>query len=227
MRVLLVEDDDGVASAVGAAFDAHAILYDRVSRGSDAFAFVAFCDVVVLDLGLPDVDGIELCRQLRQCRLVPVVITTARGDVEDRILGLDSGAVDYIVKPFHVDELLARLRATLRPRPALRSRSSVVVAGDVEIDLASYRVFVGGDEVLLGTKELQLLVAIAEADGSVCTRRRLIAQIWGRWWSGADRTLDTNIATLRRKLGRTCVIETIRGVGYRLAVTTDRSRRPE
>ena len=217
----MVEDDQGVASAIRRAFSHHGIQLDHVVRGADVLTYVPTADVVVLDLGLPDVDGIEVCREIRQASDVPIIMATARVEVRERIFGLNCGADDYLPKPFNIDELLARLDALVRRRPpgGPQGTPSISRAG-LTVDLGSCRVTIDGHEVTLGPKEYQLLAVIAAARGTVCTRKRLVAQIWGRWWSGADRTLDVNMASLRRKLGRPEAIETVRGIGYRLGTAS-------
>ena len=147
-----------------------------------------------------------------------------RFEVDERILGLRSGADDYLVKPFNVDELIARVDAVLRRRVSDRAvRPDRVRAEDVEIDLPRFEVTVGGKPVALSRKEFQVLAMIAGAGGDVCPRDRLIAEVWGEPWAGANRTLDVHVATLRTKLDRPGLIETVRGVGYRLAGRAPRS----
>jgi DNA-binding response OmpR family regulator len=225
VRILVVEDDDGVAAALHTALVRRGVRVRRVARGSDVLAFVNSADAVLLDLGLPDADGLDVCRQMRQACAVPIVMATARGHVRDRIRGLEAGADDYLVKPYDVGELLARLHAVLRRRPSQHDRTTTPPASGVPLEIESDRGFVTleGREVSLSPKEIQLLTVIAEAAGTVCTRKRLVARVWGRWWSGADRNLDTHIAGLRTKLGRPELIQTVRGVGFRLASPAEHS----
>lgn len=221
MRVLLVEDDGRVAAAMRSALARRGIAIEWVATGREALAQVGGADVVLLDLGLPDLNGLELCRSIRQESDVAIIVVSARGQVDDRIVALRSGADDYLVKPFNMDELVARVEAVLRRRSGTGStRPQRVRVGDIEIDLPRFEVSAGGELVSLSRKEFELLVVIATADGDVCTRERLIAVVWGQTWPGANRTLDVHVGTLRAKLRRPGLIETVRGVGYRLAGAT-------
>ncbi|MCE0763447.1 response regulator transcription factor [Pseudonocardia kujensis] len=219
MHILLVEDDDRVAAALRPALHRHGMTTTRLERGRGAVDHLAGVDVVLLDLGLPDADGVDVCRAIRQASDVPVIVVTARGDVEDRIVGLHSGADDYVVKPYDVGELVARIHAVQRRRgPSEAEPADRVVTTDdgVAIDLGRHTVTVDGTEVTLTRKEFQVLALLAAARGTVCTRTRIVAEVWGRSWPGANRTLDVHVATLRTKLGRPELVQTVRGVGYRL-----------
>lgn len=217
MRVLLVEDDDRVADAVKSALTRRGMAVDRVARGRDSMSKITGSDVVLLDLGLPDIDGFELCRMIRQSSGVAIIVVSARDRVDDRILGLQAGADDYLVKPYDIGELVARVHAVLRRRTeSSPARPEVLRARDVEIDVGRYAASAAGEPIALSRKEFQLLALIAQAGGDVCTRERLIADVWGETWAGANRTLDVHVATLRTKLDRPGLIETVRGVGYRL-----------
>ncbi|GAA4663010.1 MULTISPECIES: response regulator transcription factor [Amycolatopsis] len=218
MRFLLVEDDGRVATAVRSALHRRGVDVEWAATGLEAKAKYPQADVVLLDLGLPDMDGIELCEAIRRGSDAAIIVVSARGQVDDRITGLRAGADDYLVKPFHVDELLARAQAVLRrraaPPPAPRPRP--LHAGDLRIDPARFEVSAQGKPIALSRKEFLLLYTIAAAAGDVCTRQSLITEIWGEPWPGANRTLDVHVATLRTKLDRPGLIETVRGVGYRL-----------
>ncbi|GAA4552451.1 response regulator transcription factor [Pseudonocardia xishanensis] len=220
MHILLVEDDDRVAAALRPALHRHGMTTTRLDRGREAVEHLAGVDVVLLDLGLPDADGVDVCRAIREASDVPVIVVTARGDVEDRIVGLHSGADDYVVKPYDVGELVARIHAVQRrrgPEAAEQQGDRVVTTPDgVAIDLGRHTVTVDGAEVTLTRKEFQVLALLASARGTVCTRTRIVAEVWGRSWPGANRTLDVHVATLRTKLGRPELVQTVRGVGYRL-----------
>ncbi|MTD55828.1 response regulator transcription factor [Amycolatopsis pithecellobii] len=217
MRALLVEDDARVAAAIRSALARRGIVVDWVGTGREALAKAADADVVLLDLGLPDMNGFDVCRAIRDRGDVAIIVVSAKGQVDDRILGLRSGADDYLVKPFNVDELIARADAVLRRRRATEAaRSDRLRLQDVEIDLPRHEVSVAGEPIALSRKEFQLLAMLAAADGEVCPRDRLIAEVWGETWAGANRTLDVHVATLRTKLGRPGLIVTVRGVGYRL-----------
>lgn len=223
MRVLVVEDDDRVAAALRAALSRHEMEVERVSHGLAVLPKLPGADVVLLDLGLPDVDGLEVCRRIRETGDVPVIVVSARGSVDERILGLHHGADDYLVKPYDVGELVARIHAVRRRRTAAAPAAADLVTdlgGGVVLDRARHTLTVDGADVALSRKEFAVLALLADADGAVCTRDRLVAEVWGRRWAGADRTLDVHVATLRTKLGRPGMVATVRGVGYRLAAGT-------
>jgi len=220
MHVLLVEDDDRVAAALRPALHRHGMTTTRLARGRGVAEHLAGVDVVLLDLGLPDVDGVDVCRDIRACSDVPVIVVSARSEVFDRIQGLDCGADDYLVKPFDTGELLARMHAVLRrraPAPGPGEPGEVVRVADVRIDLGRHEVLVAGQPVVLTRKEFQVLALLATARGAVCPRGRIVAEVWGRSWAGANRTLDVHVATLRTKLGRPDLVQTVRGVGCRRA----------
>ena len=223
MHILLVEDDDRVAAALRSALNRHGMSLTRLGRVRGATDHLGGVDVVLLDLGLPDIDGVDVCRAIRAVSDVPVIVVSARGEVDDRILGLHSGADDYLVKPYDVGELVARVHAVYRrhrsgSRAELPGATDVVRLADVTIDLARHTVFVDGRSVTLSRKEFQVLAMLASSGGAVCTRNRIVAEVWGRSWAGANRTLDVHIASLRTKLGRGDLIQTVRGVGYRLGL---------
>ncbi len=218
VRILLVEDDDRVAAALRTALARQQIEVERLAAGREVVAHLAGIDVVLLDLGLPDVDGIDVCRRVREAGDTPVIVVTARGEVDDRILGLHSGADDYLVKPYDAGELVARIHTVLRRRrPEVPTADVVTVAEGLVVDLARREVSDAGTPVALSRKEFAVLALLARADGAVCTRDRIVAEVWGRAWPGANRTLDVHVATLRTKLGRPDLVATVRGVGYRLA----------
>jgi DNA-binding response OmpR family regulator len=219
VHILLVEDDDRVAAALRPALHRHGMTTSRLARGRGVAEHLAGVDVVLLDLGLPDVDGLDVCRAIREVADVPVIVVSARGEVDDRIQGLHCGADDYLVKPFDTGELLARMHAVLRrrgPVPGPGEPDEVVTVADVRIDLGRHEVHVAGRPVVLTRKEFQVLALLVAARGTVCPRGRIVAEVWGRSWAGANRTLDVHVATLRTKLGRPELVQTVRGVGYRL-----------
>jgi DNA-binding response OmpR family regulator len=216
--ILLVEDDDAIASGLVRVLDAQGFPVRRLARGAGAVAAAdAGVGLVVLDLGLPDMDGIDVCRRLRNARPdLAILILSARDQELDIVAGLDAGADDYLVKPFRLSELLARVRAHLRrvdeaaPAPA----SVPLRAGDLSVDLAARRVFRGGDELALRPKEFDLLALLVAEAGRAVTRERIMREVWDTDWLGSTKTLDTHVLTLRQKLGPDA-ITTLRGVGYR------------
>ena len=178
-------------------------------------------DLVLLDLNLPDGDGSDVCRTLRQASDVPIVMLTARGTEMDRVLGLELGADDYVVKPFSSRELISRIRAVLRrPRRDLDGQPAPMEIGDLVIDPGARSVSLSGEPVKLARKEFDLLAELARHAGQVVTREDLMSRVWDVNWFGSTKTLDVHIRTLRRKLGDESAdprfIETVRGVGFRL-----------
>ncbi|NMH96055.1 response regulator transcription factor [Pseudonocardia acidicola] len=218
MRALLVEDDESLGDALRRALVAGGFRVQHVTSGGAALAAVAEAepDVVLLDMGLPDRDGLGVCRGIREISRVPILAVTGRGAVSARVSGLRSGADDYIVKPFLVEELLARIDAVLRRTRGLGVAPSVTV-GDVEVDLARRAVSVAGEPVTLARKEFDLLAALARREGAVASRRELLDEVWGVADPGGERTLEAHVGSLRSKLGRPAAVVTVRGVGYRLA----------
>jgi DNA-binding response OmpR family regulator len=221
--VLIVEDDDAIGSSLTRALAAQGYEPIHVLTGADAIEAAANRqpDLVLLDLGLPDLDGVDVCRQLvRLYPLLPVVILTARRDEIDVVLGLDAGAVDYIGKPFRLAELLARVRAQLR-RPSFVDTEVVEING-LKVDSAARRAWLDGRELDLRAKEFDLLAALALDAGRALTREQLMADVWDEHWAGSTKTLDVHIAALRRRIdapdAATSRITTLRGVGYRLEV---------
>jgi two-component system response regulator RegX3 len=176
--------------------------------------------VVLLDLGLPDMDGFEVCRRLRSRSDVPILVISARGEEVDRVVGLELGADDYLVKPFGFRELVARIRAVTRRTGALVDVARPQRIGGLEIDRRTRRVRVSGTEIALTPKEFDLLACLAEEPGTVITRRRLLEEVWDPHWYGPTRTIDVHVASVRKKLGDPRWVETVRGVGFRMAVIT-------
>jgi DNA-binding response OmpR family regulator len=216
--VLLIEDDDVIGGNLLRALDAH---FDArwVRTGADGLAAAADADLVVLDLGLPDLDGLEVCRLLHGRRpALPVIVLTAFDDQVMVVAGLEAGAVDYVTKPFHLAELVARIRAHLRSIDP--TSTSVLEVGAVRVDTRSRRVTIAGDEVELRPKELDLLAVLMQSAGAVVTRDELMRRVWDEHWYGSTKTLDVHMASLRRALRRApapgCTITTLRGVGFRL-----------
>jgi DNA-binding response OmpR family regulator len=217
VRVLVVEDDDAIAVPLSAGLKREGFSVIRAATAEVALEAEG-ADVVLLDLGLPDLDGFELCRRLRSRSEVPILVISARGDEMDRVVGLELGADDYLVKPFGFRELVARIHAVTR-----RSFGSVDAAcpqeiGELEIDRRTRRVRLGDDEIALTPKEFDILVCLAEQPGVVVTRRELLEEVWDPHWYGPTRTIDVHVASIRKKLGDGRWVETVRGVGFRLGV---------
>jgi DNA-binding response OmpR family regulator len=224
VRVLLVEDDDRVAGALIPALARRGLAIARLATGAGVLERVHEVDVILLDLGLPDIDGVTLCTQIRAVSDVAIIVVSARGEVDDRIRGLRAGADDYLVKPYDVEELLARVEAVRRRRPEHAVSEPVVIkVGDVSVDLARHEVLVDGNAIALSRKEFQVLALVAGARGAVCSREQVLTEVWGHRGPAESRSLDVHVATLRTKLGRPALIETVRGVGYRLGGQTARS----
>ena len=216
MNVLVVEDDPTIAEPLADGLRRRG--YDVVVVATGAAALDADgVDVVLLDLGLPDIDGYDVCRQLRARSEVPIIVVTARGDETDRVLGLELGADDYIVKPFGFRELVARIRAVTR-RVQPRSDDRPRRAGPLELDPRTRRVHLAGREIELTPKEFDLLAVLMEEPGVVVSRR-LAEEVWESGWYTHSRTVDVHVGAVRRKLGDPAWIETVRGIGFRLGRT--------
>jgi DNA-binding response OmpR family regulator len=214
--VLLVEDEENLASLVRAYLEQEGYRVVWAGSGADALHTLDTEPVrlVVLDLNLPDLDGLDVCKQIRARWSVPVVMLTARDEEADRLAGLDAGADDYIGKPFSPRELVARMKAVLR-RVAPDADDSMLVLGDVVLRRSAREVGVAGEEVDLRPKEFDLLAYLMENRGAVLSRDLLLERVWGYDYAGGTRTVDVHIAQLRRKLGRPDLIRTIRGAGYK------------
>jgi DNA-binding response OmpR family regulator len=217
VRVLLVEDDARVAAALETALRQHGHEVHRAATGAAALQ-AAPVDLVLLDLGLPDRDGIEVCRELRARSDVAIIAVTARGEERERVLGLRSGADDYVVKPFGIAELQARIEAVMRRAMRTTQTRPEVRVGTLAVDLDARRVTVNGAEVMLTRKEFELLAALARRPGHAVTREQLLAEVWRTTWRGSLHTLEVHVASLRGKLGDGGYVQTVRGVGYRLRV---------
>ena len=214
--MLVVEDDDAIAIPLVEGLERAGFTTTRAATGADALVNLEHTDLVLLDLGLPDMDGSEVCRRVRADSAIPIIIVTARGDESERVLGLELGADDYIVKPFGLRELIARVRAVAR-----RSNPSSEVErpqriGPLEIDRRTRRVNIDGALVVLSPKEFDLLSLLGEDAGAVVSRQQIMDEVWDPHWYGATKTLDVHIASLRKKLGDPGLIETVHSVGFRL-----------
>ena len=222
MKLLLIEDDDRVAGALSDVLGRHGFAVSRAESVARAGELLdASVQVVLLDLGLPDGDGFDLCASIRAVRDIPIIITTARADLRSRVHGLNMGADDYLVKPYAVAELLARIHAVARRVRAggggSRPEPTVITAHGLTIDLGRRTVHRGEAEIQLTRKEFGVLLELANARGMVVRREQLLSQVWGTSWAGGDQhTLDVHVAAVRSKCGTAGIIETVRGVGYRL-----------
>ncbi|MDQ0789610.1 response regulator transcription factor [Streptomyces sp. B3I8] len=223
MRLLLVEDDNHVAAALSAVLARHGFEVTHARSGEEALRALVpeseGFDVVLLDLGLPDQDGYEVCGKIRKRTSTPVIMVTARSDVRSRIHGLNLGADDYVVKPYDTGELLARIHAVSRRTPHVDDTGAVETAlrlGAVHIELPTRQVRVDGTVVQLTRKEFDLLALLAQRPGVVFRREQIISEVWQTSWEGTGRTLEVHVASLRSKLRMPALIETVRGVGYRL-----------
>ncbi|MFJ9425836.1 response regulator transcription factor [Streptomyces sp. NPDC101249] len=217
MQILLAEDDDGVAAALVEVLYDHGHVTRRVRHGRDVLTYHRSSDLLLLDLGLPDLDGLDVLRVLRAVSDLPVLVLTARGDERSVVRGLHLGADDYLVKPVRLAELLARIDAvTRRSRGRAGTGTGPVRVGDVEIDLDVRRVTVGGDPVGLTTKEFDVLAALAVRAGTAVSREQLLDEVWGDAYHAVSRSLDVHLTQLRAKLRRPELLTTIRGFGYRL-----------
>ncbi|NQD40724.1 response regulator transcription factor [Glutamicibacter halophytocola] len=217
MRLLIVEDDQAVADALIDAVSAAGHEATHAGRGSDALLRHHDAELILLDLGLPDMDGLEVLRKLRQVSDVPVVILSARNDERSVVRGLRQGADDYLVKPIGLTVLLARIDAVAR-------RSNVntgadrnqISAGSLVINLDKHEAVLAGKALALTAKEFQLLTLLARHAGSVVTREQILDQLWGDAFLAVSRSLDVHLTGLRSKLARSGMIVNVRGVGYRL-----------
>ncbi|MEU9796591.1 response regulator transcription factor [Streptomyces sparsogenes] len=265
MDVLIVEDDDGTAEALERTLSVHGYRTQRVGTGAEALTRLADVGLVLLDLGLPDLDGQEVCRRIRELSCVPVIVLSGRTEELDRVLALHLGADDFLGKPFSRHELVARIQAVLRraagcsghpagrdspaaatpaaPAPPAATASTTPPAppapgaedpgpdphrpgqaplrcGPVRLDPRTRKLFVDGAEIRVTRKEFDLLAMLLEEPGSVMERQDIMCRVWDENWYGSTRTLDVHVGSLRSKLGHTEWIETVRGVGYRLALPT-------
>ena len=223
--VLLVEDEESITAPLSEALSREG--FEPVIAGTAAEALELASsrspDLVLLDLGLPDGSGLDVCRELRSRSMVPIIIVTARGEETDRVVGLEVGADDYVVKPFSAREVVARIRAVLRRAQAAPAASlgDVVEVGDVRVERARRTASFAGEPLELSRKEFDLLQLLVDNAGTVVTRERLIDEVWDTNWFGSTKTLDVHVSALRKKLGddpsAPRFIHTVRGVGFRFA----------
>jgi DNA-binding response OmpR family regulator len=219
--ILVIEDDPAIRSAVQRtmADRGHAVAIASSGMSGLEHVLVERPDVVLLDLGLPDVDGLTMISMIRAASTVPIIVITARDDDATIVKALDAGADDYVVKPFGADQVSARIRALLR-RGVAQAANEPIRVGDLVIDERSRTVHLAGEPVELARKEFDLLLALAQRPGEVVTKRELLADVWRQAYGGSDRTVDVHLSWLRRKLGETAAdphyLVSVRGVGVRL-----------
>ncbi len=214
--ILLVEDEEDIAAVVRAYLERDGFRVVWAARGVDGLLALEQHDVrlAILDLQLPDADGLDLCRAIRAQSRLPIVILTARDEEVDRVTGLELGADDYVPKPFSPRELSARVRAVLR-RAEPEPEDELATLGDVVVHRAARTATVAGEAVELTAKEFDLLLYLADNEGIVVSRERLLDRVWGLTFPGGTRTVDVHVAQLRKKLGRPDLIRTVRGSGYK------------
>jgi two-component system alkaline phosphatase synthesis response regulator PhoP len=222
VKILVIDDEDNIVELEKLYLAREGYRVDSAANATDALTRLASFnpDLIILDIMLPDMDGLELCRQIRARSKVPILMLSARREDVDRIVGLELGADDYLTKPFNPRELVARVKAILRRSRAEAAPQSRIDLGKLSIDLARHEVAVANHPVSLRTKEFALLVVFAQNPCIVLSRERLLAQVWGYDFYGDTRTVDVHVNHLRDKLAGSGVdIETLRGSGYKLVVT--------
>src|SRR5579885_220886 len=228
--ILIVEDESSIASFVALYLKNAGYGVRTAARGAEALDQIASDppSLVVLDLMLPDIDGIEVCRRIRRSSDVPILMLTARDEDVDKIIGLEVGADDYMTKPFNPRELVARVKSILRrSTPERRQAESAVLRhGDLSIDAGRREVRVGEDEIQLAPKEFDLLWELLDHRGLVLTRDQLLERVWGYTFAGDTRTVDVHVRQLRRKLGDASPIVTVWGVGYKVSPAKDAKKEP-
>ncbi len=215
--MLLVDDDEPIAMSLKRGLVRYGYEVEWVASGAEALR-AGPVDVVLLDLGLPDTDGLDVCRSLRARSNVPIIVISARSDEVDRVAGLELGADDYVSKPFGVREVIARIRAVMRRVHPEQGSADAGCYGRVTVDPRAARVFLDGVEVPLARKEYELLSFLTEQPGALMTRERIMAAVWDANWFGPTKTLDVHVSALRRKFAGALTIESVRGVGFRLVV---------
>ncbi|GIE77255.1 DNA-binding response regulator [Actinoplanes philippinensis] len=219
-----MEDDHPVAESLRRGLGRYGFEVDWVTDGRSALA-AAPCDLVLLDLGLPDTDGLDVCRELRARGSVPIIVISARAEEVDRVVGLELGADDYVSKPFGMREVIARIRAVLRRSAGSGADNAPTsVNGPLPerlvVDRRARRVLMDGAEVALTPREYDLLAYLATEPGRLFTREQIMESVWDTNWFGPTKTLDVHIGALRRKLGAAIALETVRGVGFRLVAAS-------
>ncbi len=223
MRILIVEDDPSVADGILDGLASTTFETKHVATGADALAAIQDFDpeLVLLDLGLPDMDGTDVCREIRKISSVPIIVVSARDEEIDRVIALEIGADDYVVKPFGMRELVARIKAVARRSSSSDAHVAPAAErefGILKIDRRAIRVTLNGDEIHLTPKEFELLVYLSEDPGAVHRRTDILHDVWDTNWYGTTKTLDAHVAAIRKKLGDPAWIESVRGVGFRFGI---------
>jgi DNA-binding response OmpR family regulator len=219
--ILVVDDEKNIVQLARLYLNNEGFRVETAHDGKQALdkARAIKPDLIVLDIMMPEMDGLTVCKEIRKTSNVPVIILTARGDDVDRIVGLEIGADDYMAKPFNPRELVARVKAVLRRSQGERDVPEIIEAGPLRIDGASREATLAGQQLTLRAKEFDLLAAFAQHKGTVLDRERLLRMVWGTDYYGDSRTIDVHVAWLRDKLGKSAVkIQTVWGVGYKLVV---------
>jgi DNA-binding response OmpR family regulator len=226
MRVLVVEDDDAVAAGIVDGLETVNFVSLRVATGAESLAAMSTFspDIVLLDLGLSDMDGTDVCRKIRETSSIPIIVVSARNEEIDRVVALEIGADDYIVKPFGMRELIARIRAVARRSVAepdtVPAPSNELTIGSLVIDVRAQRVLLDGAPVYFTPKEFDLLVYLARDAGAALRRTDILHDVWDTNWYGTTKTLDAHVAAIRKKLGNPGWIDSVRGVGFRFGLPT-------
>jgi DNA-binding response OmpR family regulator len=218
MRLLIVEDEDSIAIPLADGLRREGFEVERVATGAQALA-APEPDLILLDLRLPDMDGYSVAREWRTRSRVPIIMVTARGEEVDRVVGLEIGADDYVVKPFGLRELIARINAVMRrsgDSGAVDEVPDEMSSGDLEVSLRTRRVTIGGQELHLTPREFDILAMLIADPGAVVSRDDLLRRLWGTTWAVQTKAIDVHVSSLRRKMGDPAWVETVRGVGFRL-----------
>ena len=218
MRLLIVEDEDSIAVPLADGLRLEGFEVERVATGAQALA-APEPDLILLDLRLPDMDGYSVAREWRTRSRVPIIMVTARGEEVDRVVGLEIGADDYVVKPFGLRELIARINAVMRrsgDSGAVDEVPDEMSSGGLEVSLRTRRVTIGGEEIHLTPREFDILAMLIADPGAVVSRDDLLRRLWGTTWAVQTKAIDVHVSSLRRKMGDPAWVETVRGVGFRL-----------
>lgn len=220
MRLLIVEDEDSIAIPLADGLRREGFEVERVATGADALA-APEPDLMLLDLRLPDMDGYAVAREVRTRSRVPIIMVTARGEEVDRVVGLEIGADDYVVKPFGLRELIARINAVMRrigDGAQAEEAPEELTAGPLAVSMRTHRVTMDGEELHLTPREFEILTMLMADPGAVVSRDDLLRRLWGTTWAVQTKAIDVHVSSLRRKLGDPAWVETVRGVGFRLGV---------